>query len=66
MPRATAIDVQKYLKGMDYPATKEDIMQKAEEEGADDDVRQAIESLPDDDEFETPAAVSKALGGQVH
>lgn len=65
MARATAIDVQKYLKGVDYPANKEAILSRAEESGADDDVREALEGLPDE-EFETPAAVSKALGGLSH
>lgn len=65
MARATAIDVQKYLKGVDYPVSKQAILSQAQEAGADDDVREAIEGLPDE-EFETPAAASKALGGLSH
>ncbi|MDB5814173.1 MAG: hypothetical protein JWN23_1290 [Rhodocyclales bacterium] len=65
MARATAVDVQKYLKGVTYPASKNDILRKAEKAGADVDIREALENLPDD-EFETPAQVSKALGGKTH
>ena len=62
MAKVNPIQIQKYLKGVDYPATKEDLINRAEEEGADDDILSMLDGLPDDEEFETPAAVSKALG----
>lgn len=62
MATVNPISVQKYLKGMDYPATKDELIDHAEEQGADDAVLDLLEQLPDDEEFETPADVSKALG----
>ncbi|NJN16716.1 MAG: DUF2795 domain-containing protein [Oscillochloris sp.] len=55
------IQVQKFLKGMDYPARKQDILQCAEQEGADEHVRSTLAQLPDQ-EYETPADISKAIG----
>jgi len=55
------VQVQKFLKGMDYPANKQQIVRKAQDEGADDNVRQMLDRLPDQD-YETPAEVSKAIG----
>jgi hypothetical protein len=55
------IQIQKSLKGVDYPARKEDLLQNAERNGADEDVRAALQLLPDE-EYETPADVSQALG----
>ncbi len=55
------IQIQKFLKGVDYPASKSDLLTNAEREGADADVRAALERLPDE-EYESPADVSQALG----
>ncbi len=55
------IQAQKYLKGMDYPASKDDIVKKAKEEGADDELQDTLQRLPEDTD-ETPADVSKAIG----
>ena len=55
------IQIQKFLKGVNYPASKGDLLENAEREGADEDVRTTLEKLPDQ-EYETPADVSKALG----
>ena len=54
------IELQKALKGVDYPASKEDLMRHVEEHGGNEEVRQAIENLPDE-EFQTPAGVSQAV-----
>lgn len=62
MAKINPIQLQKHLKGVNYPASKQDLMDAAEENGADDDVRSMLDELPDE-EYETPAAVSKALGG---
>ncbi len=62
MATVNPISVQKYLKGMDYPASKDELIDHAEEQGADDEVLDLLEQLPDDEEFETPADVSKAIG----
>jgi len=55
------IQIQKFLKGIDYPASKGDLLQNAERNGADEDVRATLERLPDE-EYQTPADVSEALG----
>jgi len=54
------IQMQKFLKGVDYPASKKDLVEIAERNGADEDVRTTLERLPDE-EFQTPADVSQAL-----
>jgi hypothetical protein len=55
------IQLQKYLKGLDYPASKEGMLKKAEQEGADENVRATLQKLPDES-YETPADVSQAIG----
>jgi hypothetical protein len=55
------IQIQKFLKGVDYPASKNDLLKNAERQGADEDVRGTLERLPDE-EYESPADVSQALG----
>lgn len=61
MARVNPIQVQKHLKGMDYPANKEDLIKHAKEHGADDNLQSLLEELPED-KYETPADVSKAIG----
>jgi hypothetical protein len=59
MAKVNPVHVQKFLGGLDYPASKEDLMKRAEQEGADQEVRSILEQLPDQN-HETPADVSKA------
>jgi hypothetical protein len=54
------IQVQKYLGGIDYPASKDDIVRTAEEQGADQDVMDALNGIPDR-EYDGPTAVSQAV-----
>jgi len=54
------IQVQKFLSGIDYPASKEDIVSAAESNGADDNVLGALRDLPDKT-FDAPTDVSEAL-----
>jgi hypothetical protein len=54
------IQMQKFLKGVDYPASRRDLLETAERNGADEDVRTTLERLPDE-EYQTPADVSQAL-----
>ena len=56
------IEVQKALKGVDYPAKKDDIVRNAKERGADSDILKALENLPDQ-EYNKPTDVNQALGG---
>lgn len=60
--KVNPIQVQKYLKGIDYPASKNDLIKCAEEHGADDNIRSTLEQLSDKKKFETSADVSKAIG----
>ena len=52
------IDIQKALKGMDYPATKEQILEHAK--GGDKEVLEALQKI-DDREYEGPSGVSAAV-----
>jgi hypothetical protein len=61
MAKVNPIEVQKHLKGIDYPANKEDIIKHAEKQGADEKLRSLLEELPED-EYETPTDVNKAIG----
>ncbi|WP_250475959.1 DUF2795 domain-containing protein [Caballeronia sp. GAFFF1] len=55
------IDMQKALKGIDYPADKQTLLDTARGNGASEEVTNALDALPDQ-EYESPAAVSKAVG----
>jgi predicted outer membrane protein len=62
MAHANPIQIQKYLKGVDYPATREQLIENARQMGADDNICASLEQLPDAD-FQTPADVSQAFMG---
>ena len=62
MAHANPIQIQKYLKGVDYPATKEQLIENARKLGADENICASLEQLPDED-FQTPADVSQAFKG---
>jgi predicted outer membrane protein len=61
MAHVNPIQVQKFLKGVDYPASKADLIEKAKSMGADENVQASLDQLPDE-EFQTPADVSQAFG----
>ena len=61
MAKVNPIQLQKYLKGMNYPARKADLIKRAEQNGADEQIRSTLEQLPDQ-EFNSAADVSKAIG----
>lgn len=63
MSSINPIQMQKFLKGVDYPATKQALIENAKKMGADDDVCASLEDLPDQD-FDAPVDVSRALGKQ--
>ncbi|QYC40819.1 hypothetical protein Nocox_16025 [Nonomuraea coxensis DSM 45129] len=54
------IQLQKHLSGVDYPASKNDLVQAARDHGADDDIVKALENMPDR-EYDGPNAVSQAV-----
>ena len=43
MAKVNPVQVQKFLGGLDYPATKQDIVKKGEQEDADENVRSTLE-----------------------
>lgn len=55
------VQIQKYLGGLDYPTDKQTILDKAREEGADQNVMEALEHLPDQ-EYGSPVAISREVG----
>ncbi|KAM3099235.1 DUF2795 domain-containing protein [Phormidesmis sp. 146-35] len=61
MARVNPIEVQKHLKGIDYPVDKENLLKHLQQNGADEDLQSVLEELPDE-EYETAADVSKAIG----
>ncbi|HEV7949716.1 MAG TPA: DUF2795 domain-containing protein [Glaciihabitans sp.] len=54
------IQIQKFLGGIDYPASKNDIVTNAEDAGADDAVLDALRGI-DDTTYSDPTEVSKQL-----
>jgi len=54
------IEVQKHLGGIDYPATKDEIVSTAESNGAPQEIIEALQGL-DREEFDGPNAVQAAL-----
>lgn len=61
MAHVNPIQIQKFLKGVDYPASKAALIENARNMGADDNVCASLEQLPEED-FQTPADVSQAFG----
>jgi len=60
MAQAEFIKVQKFLSGVDYPASKQDLIEHARKQNADQDALQALEHIPDR-EYDGPNAVSSAV-----
>ncbi len=54
------ITVQKYLKGADYPADRDDLLSLAESNDAPEEVIEALEGL-DDQTYDGPDEVVEAL-----
>ena len=61
MAKVNPIQLQKHLKGVDYPASKEELIEHAKKNGADEDALAALEQIPDE-EYEGPTDVSAAIG----
>jgi Protein of unknown function (DUF2795) len=62
--RPSPIELQKHLGGIDYPATKEDILRHAQDQGAPDEVLAPLRDIPDR-EYDGPNAVSSAFSDQA-
>jgi hypothetical protein len=61
MDKVNPVQVQKYLKGVDYPVSKNDLLKQVDDQGGDKSVRATLEKLPDKT-YQTPADVSEAIG----
>lgn len=61
MAKVNPIQVQKFLSGIDYPAKKQDLVDKAQQEGADQGVVDTLQQMPGDS-FNSPNDVSEAIG----
>jgi hypothetical protein len=61
MAHVNPVRMQKFLRGIDYPASKEELLQVAKDNGADDRVLDALRRAPTD-RFNSPNDVSEAIG----
>ena len=59
--RANPVKVEEYLKGIHYPANKEDLMQQAKKNDAPGDVVTTLDRLPNKD-YTSPIDVNHELG----
>ena len=59
-PIKPQIEVQKHLKGMDYPASKGDLVEHARGQDAPEEVLNFLEGLPDRN-YTSPAEVTQAV-----
>jgi hypothetical protein len=55
------IQLQKYLKGLDYPVNKQQLLETAKKNGADENVISTLEQLPDK-KYDAPVDVSEEVG----
>ncbi len=55
------VQLQEYLSGIDYPASKDIILHRATENNATEDVLSVLGRIPDS-KYQTPADLSRALG----
>ncbi|MBW4612173.1 MAG: DUF2795 domain-containing protein [Desmonostoc vinosum HA7617-LM4] len=62
MAKANPIEIQKHLKGVDYPASKQELIKHAKKHGADQKILSLLEQLPANEEYEGPTALNKAIG----
>ena len=64
MPCGTLAEVEPILKGLMYPATKQDIIEQAEKNNADQPTLEELENLPEK-KFYSHKEVVKAIGGTI-
>ncbi|MFF1573875.1 DUF2795 domain-containing protein [Leifsonia sp. NPDC058292] len=58
--RPIEFEVQRFLADVDYPASRDRLIAEAENEGATDEVLEALRAIPDGD-YESPTRVSEQL-----
>lgn len=59
--KVSPAQLQQYLSGVDYPASKDDLIQRAQDNGADQQVLDMLDSLPEQN-YDSPTDVSRELG----
>ena len=60
MAKVNPVQLQRALGGMDYPASKEDLVEHAEGNDADQEVLSFLRNLPERN-YESPADVNKEM-----
>lgn len=60
MAQVNPIQAQKFLGGMNYPTGKDEIVNHAEQQGADEDVMSVLRRIPDR-QYDGPNAVSHEI-----
>jgi len=61
MAYANPAEVERYLKGVNYPAKKQDLIKHAQQQGANQDVIEVLKEMHDQN-FNSPVEVNKAVG----
>jgi len=59
--RVNPIQLQRFLKKVDYPASKKELIEVAKKEGADERVIETLQRIPDR-KYDGPVGVSKEIG----
>ncbi|BAT52960.1 unknown protein [Nostoc sp. NIES-3756] len=62
MAKANPVQIQKNLKGIDYPASKQELIQHAQRQGADEKVISLLQQLPENEKYKNPTDLNKAIG----
>lgn len=63
MSKPNPVQMQRFLSGVDYPANRDELVERARSNGADDAVLSGLQALPDRS-FDGPNAVSQAYSKQ--
>ncbi|GCE22687.1 DUF2795 domain-containing protein [Dictyobacter kobayashii] len=61
MATAESLNIEKHLKNMHFPAKREEIVAHARQQGADEQVCNALRQLPAQQQFNSVSEVSKTL-----
>ena len=65
MPHAAPLEIEQYLRGVHYPASKNDLVNHARQLGASQDMLETLKNLHQK-VFNNPADVSRAVGEISH
>ena len=58
----SSVNVKRHLEGMHFPASKDDLLLRARDNGAGQDMLEVLESFPEGKEFETLGDVVRTYG----